>query len=119
MTNSANSAREPFLGTSSTADKNADPSLFRLKSGSNRERNHQLSTKSNTKPSDKILSLSGLQDKDGLYAINWATYMRRQSIKSYAVGITGPDCQPDYPGHLKTLAEKGAANISKVTISRI
>lgn len=108
MTNSANSAREPFLGTSSTADKNADPvALPSEKATLTGSVTTSCPRKSNTKPSDKILSLSGLQDKDGLYAINWATYMRRQSIKSYAVGITGPDCQPDYPGHLKTLAEKG------------
>lgn len=107
QTNAANSPRLPLIGQSDAA-KNADPVALASETAA---LTGSVTTScprgSKVKASDKVLNLGSLEQKDGVYAIHWSAYMRRQSIKSYAIGITGPDCLPDYPGHLKKLAEVG------------
>ncbi|MDP2092342.1 MAG: PilC/PilY family type IV pilus protein [Hydrogenophaga sp.] len=101
-----NSPRRPLLGLSNTADMNADPVAL------DSEKAALTGSVTTSCPvggteSARTLNLGSLGEGDGVYAIHWASYMRRQGIKSYAVGITGPACRPAYPGHLNTLANKG------------
>ena len=116
QTNADNSPRNPLLGLSS-AEKNANPvalaSEMAALTGSISTSCPRLTATTTSKgkggvtAADQVLNLGSLGERNGVYAIHWAAYMRRQGIKSYAVGITGPKCLPDYPGHLATLAEKG------------
>lgn len=109
QTNTASSPRLPLEGklTGTDVPKNADPAALGSEiealsgsvttscwSGSGGNRTNQLNLGTQT-------------EGNGVYAIHWAKYMRRQGIKSYAIGVLGPNCLPNYPGHLKTLAEAG------------
>lgn len=107
QTNDAYSPSKPLKGLSD-AGKNADPvALASELAALTGSVTTSCPRGNNVTANSKVLNLGNLNEGAGVYAIHWAAYMRRQGIKSYAVGITGPDCQPDYPGHLKTLAEKG------------
>jgi type IV pilus assembly protein PilY1 len=36
----------------------------------------------------------------GVYALNWARYLRSQSTTTYSIGILGPTCNGEYAAHL-------------------
>ncbi|MDP2419569.1 MAG: PilC/PilY family type IV pilus protein [Hydrogenophaga sp.] len=101
-----NSPRRPLLGLSSTASMNADPVALDSEKAALTGSVTTSCPRGGTE-SARTLNLGSLGEGNGVFAIHWAGYMRRQGIKSYAVGITGPDCRPSYPGHLSTLASKG------------
>lgn len=43
----------------------------------------------------------------GLYADEWARYMRSQEITTYSVGMLSSSCQPEYEALLKSMANEG------------
>lgn len=106
QTNASNSPRLPFLGQSD-AGKNADPATLASEKAALTGSVTTSCWAGSGNNRTNLLNLGSLGESDGVYAIHWAAYMRRQGIKSYAVGITGPDCRPAYPGHLAKLAENG------------
>ncbi len=98
QTNEANSPRRPFLGLSTDVNMRADPETTLLEralySGS-------ITTQCGT----ASLPASNQYEGSGAYALNWATYMRRQGIITYSVGVLGPTCNASYAAHLTKLGQ--------------
>jgi type IV pilus assembly protein PilY1 len=54
--------------------------------------------------------------KSGIYSAHWASYLRRQGVTSYGVGVINPgNCKPDYPAQLSLLASKGGGKYFSAT----
>lgn len=106
QTNAANSPRLPLLGQSDT-NKNANPVALASEKAALTGSITTSCWSGSGRNATRVLNLGDLDEGDGVYAVHWAAYMRRQGIKSYAVGITGPDCRPTYPGQLQSLADNG------------
>lgn len=70
-------------------------------------------------------SMGNHTDSSGLYADEWARYMRQadlygaydgtQSITSYTIGLLGPSCKPDYPALLTSVAQYGGGKYFAVS----
>lgn len=64
-----------------------------------------------------IYSMGTHNDSSGLYADEWARYMRKtdiysgleanQGITTYTIGLLGTSCKPDYPALLNSMAAVG------------
>jgi type IV pilus assembly protein PilY1 len=55
--------------------------------------------------------------KSGIYSAHWASYLRRQGVTSYGIGVLAPDkkCKPEYPALLNLLAKKGGGKYFSTT----
>lgn len=52
----------------------------------------------------------------GIYSAHWASYLRRQGVTSYGIGVIDPSaCKPDYPAQLSLLASKGGGKYFSAT----
>jgi len=96
-TNEANSPYKPLAGTSSTANKNANPAATTA------EKAVITGTLSTSCGSATLQTDEG----KGVYALNWAKYMKNNhNIKTYAIGVLGPTCNAEYAAHLTKLGSK-------------
>lgn len=47
-------------------------------------------------------ALASLEGK-GVYALNWARYLKAQGVTTFSLAVLGPQCSPDYAAHLAKL----------------
>ena len=47
-------------------------------------------------------SLSDAESR-GVYALNWARYLKAQGVSTYSIGVQGPTCNAEYAAHLSKL----------------
>lgn len=99
QTNDANSPRGPLEGNSTNSAQWANPAA---------------TTKEKTIVTDTITTSCGSNttlesgELKGVYALNWALYMKGQGFKTYSIGVLGPSCNAEYAAHLTKL---GSAEI--------
>lgn len=95
-TNNSESPRLPFEGTASDTAKNASPAATPKQREIIRD-----SFRTICEPN----KLEVLKDDEGrgIYALNWAAYMRAQGVVTFSIGILGPNCSAEYAAHLEKL----------------
>ncbi|MDO9597737.1 MAG: PilC/PilY family type IV pilus protein [Azoarcus sp.] len=92
-TNEANSPRLPLIGTSATVLKRADPAAT----------DDQKAILAGTLATSCGTSALSTAEGSGIYALNWANYMRAQGVTTYSIGVLGPTCNAEYAAHLTKL----------------
>lgn len=95
QTNEANSPRLPLLGLSATSGKNAVPAAT-----SAQKLIFTDSIKTICSAANEILATD---EGKGVYALNWAAYLRAQGVSTFSIGILGPTCNAEYAAHLEKL----------------
>lgn len=95
-TNTSESPRLPFEGSASDTAKNAFPAATPKQREIIRD-----SFRTVCEPN----RLEVLKDAEGrgIYALNWAAYMRAQGVVTFSIGILGPNCSAEYAAHLEKL----------------
>lgn len=103
QTNADNSPRQPFIGSSS-AGKNADPASTTVE----REAIYgSISTSCGV--GDLPQDVNGSMEGRGVYALNWARYMKNHGFTTYSIGVLkpasagNPVCNAEYAAHLTKL----------------
>ncbi len=92
-TNEDNSPLRPLNGTSLDVLKRASPAATTL----------QKTVISDTiKTSCGTNTLETAEGK-GVYALNWARYMKAQGITTFSIGVLGPTCNGEYAAHLSKM----------------
>ena len=97
-TNEANSPWLPLNGTSADALKRADPPATQA------QKNIITGTIATYCGTSTLQTAEG----KGVYALNWARYMKAQGVTTYSIGVLGPTCNAEYAAHLTRL---GAADV--------
>ncbi len=92
-TNEASSPLRPLNGTSLDVLKRANPAATTLQK---------------TVISDTITTSCGTNTLEttegkGVYALNWARYMKAQGITTFSIGVLGPSCNGEYAAHLSKM----------------
>ena len=89
-TNEANSPLKPLNGTSLDVLKRANPVATAT----------QLAVISDTITSSCGTSTLQTAETAGVYALNWARYMKAQDVTTFSIGVLGPTCNAEYAAHL-------------------
>ena len=97
-TNEASSPLRPLNGTSLDSNKWADPPATA------EQRAIITGTVATSCGTDTLRTDEGR----GIYALNWARYMKSQGIITYSIGVLGPTCNSEYAAHLSRL---GASDV--------
>lgn len=95
-TNNAESPRLPFIGSASDGNKNANPA-------STPKERDIIRDSFRTKCEPNKLEVLKDDEGRGIYALNWAAYMRGQGVVTFAIGILGDKCNAEYAAHLEKM----------------
>lgn len=98
QTNEANSPLRPLNGTSLDANKRANPPAT----------DAQRAVITGTFATSCGTSTLQTDEGRGIYALNWARYMKAQGVTTYSIGVLGPTCNAEYAAHLTRL---GASDV--------